>query len=79
MVGSRSAWPRSNDVNAHLRITVAAHCGTVFGGHVCYGCKIGTTAAILLLETPGRNLIRVKDETTGYKELVVTHAATQRG
>jgi uncharacterized protein len=56
---------------AHLHAAVAGSSGQVFGGHVCYGNTVRTTAEILLLETPGWSLSRAFDETTGYKELLV--------
>jgi predicted DNA-binding protein with PD1-like motif len=56
---------------AHLHVTVASGNGQVIGGHLAYGNRVGTTAEILLLETPDWPLQRELDEATGYLELVV--------
>jgi predicted DNA-binding protein with PD1-like motif len=56
---------------AHLHVTVADGSGQVIGGHLGYGNRVGTTAELLLLETPDWPLGRELDGATGYPELVV--------
>jgi predicted DNA-binding protein with PD1-like motif len=56
---------------AHLHMSVANAQGHVFGGHVCRGCEVRTTAELLVAELPGYRLSREHDSTTGFKELVV--------
>lgn len=57
---------------AHLHASIASASGQVFGGHVCYGNTVRTTAELLLLATPDWNLSRSADPATGYQELVVS-------
>jgi uncharacterized protein len=57
---------------AHLHASIANACGQVFGGHVCYGNTVRTTAELLLFETPGWDLSRAADVATGYQELMVS-------
>jgi uncharacterized protein len=64
---------------AHLHITVANSAGQVFGGHLCDGNIVRTTAELLLMETPGWLLSREIDRGTGYKELVVTQSVPRVG
>lgn len=64
---------------AHLHVAVASSSGQVFGGHLCYGNVVRTTAELLLVETPDWRLSRVLDESTGYEELRVRRADTASG
>jgi predicted DNA-binding protein with PD1-like motif len=45
--------------------------GRVWGGHVCAGCMVRTTAELLLVLLPGRRFTREHDERTGYPELKI--------
>ena len=53
----------------HLHMSVADSKGHLFGGHVVPGCKINTTAEILIVECDGYEFKREADPTTGYLEL----------
>jgi predicted DNA-binding protein with PD1-like motif len=55
----------------HLHMAVADHLGGVRGGHVKEGCRIATTAEVLLAWLPGSSFAREPDPATGYLELVV--------
>lgn len=54
---------------AHLHMSIANEAGQVFGGHVCYGNAIRTTAEVLLVAVEGWSLSRAHDPDTGYQEL----------
>ncbi len=55
----------------HLHISLSAKNGTVIGGHLKDGCKIHTTAEIVLGEIQDRIFSRNMDENTGFKELTI--------
>jgi uncharacterized protein len=56
---------------AHLHAALADASGRVFGGHVAMGCRVRTTAEILIAELPGWTFSRRHDNATGYPELVI--------
>ena len=56
---------------AHLHASVADASGRVWGGHVCAGCEVRTTAELLIAPLPPGSLARAFDAATGYPELVV--------
>lgn len=56
---------------AHLHMTVADAAGQVTGGHVAYGCRVRTTAEILVVLLPGWHFSREFDARTGFAELSV--------
>lgn len=56
---------------AHLHAALADATGHVFGGHVAVGCRVRTTAEILMVELPGWTFSRQRDAATGYPELVI--------
>ena len=56
---------------AHLHASVSDAAGRVFGGHVCAGCEVRTTAELLIAPLPAGALAREFDAATGYPELVV--------
>lgn len=56
---------------AHLHIAVSDAEGRVTGGHVRPGCRIATTAEILVALLPGFRFAREDDAVTGYPELVI--------
>lgn len=56
---------------AHLHASVADASGRVFGGHVCAGCEVRTTAELLVAPLPAGSLARAFDGATGYAELQV--------
>jgi predicted DNA-binding protein with PD1-like motif len=53
----------------HLHIALADSAGKVMGGHVLDGCRIHTTAELVLGLVPGAVFKREYDAATGYKEL----------
>ena len=57
---------------AHLHMAVADAGGRVWGGHVCHGNVVRTTAEVLLAPLPDWTLGRAPDPGTGFAELVVT-------
>jgi len=56
---------------AHLHATLADASGRVFGGHVALGCRVRTTAEILVMVLPGWTFSRRRDAATGHPELVI--------
>lgn len=59
---------------AHLHASVADASGHVLGGHVMAGCRVRTTAEIVLGLLPQWHFSRQTDPRTGYLELVARHA-----
>jgi hypothetical protein len=60
---------------AHLHASVSTAEGRVLGGHLGYGCVVGTTAEVLLATLPEWQLSRQHDPVSGYNELAVAAAA----
>ncbi|WP_322060454.1 PPC domain-containing DNA-binding protein [Paraburkholderia sp. J63] len=56
---------------AHLHMSIADARGQVFGGHVARGCKVRTTAELLLALLPAHAFFREPDPHTGFAELVI--------
>ena len=56
---------------SHLHAALATASGDVLGGHVAYGCIVGTTAEVLLALLPVWHFTRELDLATGYDELIV--------
>jgi len=56
---------------AHLHASVSDALGRVFGGHVCLGCTVRTTAELLVAPLQPGSLARTFDAATGYAELVI--------
>lgn len=56
---------------AHLHMSIADETGRVMGGHVAYGCRVRTTAEVLIAVLPGWRFAREPDARTGYAELAV--------
>lgn len=63
---------------AHLHIAIADANGCVFGGHVEHGCRVRTTAEILIAPLPGHVFTRVADAATGDRELSIAAAPPAR-
>lgn len=55
----------------HLHIGLIDQHLNNFGGHLLEGCKVNTTAEIVIVELKEYQLKRTYDENTGYKELEV--------
>jgi len=56
---------------SHLHAALARADGTMFGGHVAYGCVVRTTAEVLLALLQEWQFSRVPDPATGFAELLV--------
>jgi predicted DNA-binding protein with PD1-like motif len=59
----------------HLHLAVADSTGRTLGGHLLDGCRIYTTAEIVLGALPALRFTREVDPTFGYRELVIKPAA----
>lgn len=66
LVGTLSASGGS-----HLHLSVSDGTGHTLGGHLLDGCRIYTTAEIVLAALPALQFTREVDPTYGYRELVV--------
>lgn len=53
----------------HLHLSLSDDTGKTIGGHLVEGCKIYTTAEIVIGELKGLRFTREQDAETGYKEL----------
>ncbi|MGI4834287.1 MAG: PPC domain-containing DNA-binding protein [Janthinobacterium lividum] len=60
---------------AHLHLSVSDATGRTLGGHLLVGCRIYTTAEVVLAALPELAFTREIDSTFGYYELVVRPAA----
>ena len=69
LVGTLSASGGS-----HLHLSVSDSTGRTLGGHLLDGCRVYTTAEIVLGALPALKFERETDATFGYKELVVKPA-----
>ena len=56
----------------HIHISVSDEEGKTIGGHLKNGCIVNTTAEVCLLDIEEYQFNREFDQTTGYKELVVS-------
>lgn len=56
---------------AHLHMTVADAAGRVVGGHVAPGCRVRTTAEVLVALLPEHAFARAPDPATGFAELAI--------
>ena len=56
---------------SHLHLAVSDSTGRTIGGHLLDGCRVYTTAEIVLGELPEVEFRRETDPAFGYKELVV--------
>ena len=59
---------------SHLHLALSDSTGRTIGGHLLDGCRVYTTAEIVLGELPQLDFRREKDDTFGYQELVVRPA-----
>ena len=55
----------------HLHISLSDSTGKTIGGHLVEGCRIYTTAEIIIGEARGIVFTRETDSLTGYKELMI--------
>lgn len=56
---------------SHLHISISDSTGKTIGGHLMPGCKVYTTAEIVLQATDKYEFTREKDGTTPWEELQV--------
>lgn len=56
---------------SHIHLSVSDSTGRTLGGHLMEGCKIYTTAEILVGVMPSIDYVREVDPTFGYRELVI--------
>jgi predicted DNA-binding protein with PD1-like motif len=56
---------------SHLHLSISDGDGNTIGGHLVSGCKVYTTAEIVLAAFPELVYRREHDEASGYEELVV--------
>jgi predicted DNA-binding protein with PD1-like motif len=54
---------------SHIHISISDGTGHTIGGHLLDGCKIYTTAEIVIAILPHYEFAREQDDVTGYKEL----------
>lgn len=57
--------------SCHVHLCVADEAGATLGGHLLDGCRVYTTAEIVVAELTGLAFTRETDPSSGYKELVV--------
>lgn len=60
---------------SHLHLAISDGEGKTLGGHMLDGCKVYTTAEIVVAAFPDLNFTREQDAASGYKELVVRSGA----
>jgi predicted DNA-binding protein with PD1-like motif len=56
---------------SHIHLSVSDSTGRTLGGHLLEGCKIYTTAELVVGVMPSLDFVREADPTFGYKELVI--------
>ena len=56
---------------SHLHLSISDSTGRTIGGHLVPGCRIYTTAEIVLMHTDKYTFTREKDGTTPWEELQV--------
>lgn len=56
---------------SHIHLSVSDSTGRTLGGHLLDGCKIYTTAEMVIGVMPDITYVREPDPTFGYRELVV--------
>ncbi|RZK16960.1 MAG: DNA-binding protein [Hymenobacter sp.] len=61
----------SSTGGSHLHLSVSDSTGRTLGGHLLAGCRVYTTAEIVLVALPELEFVREIDPVYGYKELVV--------
>lgn len=63
---------------SHLHIAVSDSTGATLGGHLMEGCRIYTTAELVIASSNQYEFTRVKDGTTPWEELRVEEAGGKR-
>lgn len=60
-----------SDKGSHIHVIIADSTGKTIGGHLLEGCKIYTTAEIVLVESGKYIFTREKDGSTQWEELQI--------
>jgi predicted DNA-binding protein with PD1-like motif len=60
-----------SDEGSHCHMAIADERGTTLGAHLMEGCKIYTTAEIVMGIIPDCSFLRTFDPQTGYPELEI--------
>ena len=55
----------------HWHISLSDGDGTLWGGHLCSGCIVYTTAEMVIVDIGHHRPIRQYDHQTGYEELFI--------
>ena len=63
---------------SHLHISVSDSTGKTIGGHLLEGCKIYTTAEIVIQSSDELEFTREKDGTTPWEELKIQKVKNQK-
>ena len=63
---------------SHYHIAIADERGTSYGAHLMDGCKVYTTAEIVIGIIPDYSFLRPFDRETGYPELEVVSTITRK-
>lgn len=61
---------------SHYHIAIADGCGRTIGAHLLEGCRIYTTAEIVIGILADVNFLRTIDTQTGFPELKITYRST---
>jgi hypothetical protein len=56
---------------SHVHLSVSDSTGRTLGGHLLEGCKVYTTAELVIGVMPDITYVREPDPTFGYRELVI--------
>jgi predicted DNA-binding protein with PD1-like motif len=56
---------------SHMHLSISDSTGKTIGGHLMEGCKVYTTAEIVITATDRFDFVRAEDGTTPWKELQI--------
>ncbi len=56
---------------SHMHLSISDSSGKTIGGHLMEGCKVYTTAEIVITTTDRFDFVRAEDGTTPWKELQI--------
>lgn len=63
---------------SHYHIAIADGCGRTIGAHLLEGCRVYTTAEIIIGVLADVKFLRTVDRQTGYPELEIAHNSTSQ-
>lgn len=63
---------------SHIHVSISDHEGAMRGGHLDYGSAVRLSAEIIILENPQLVFSREYDPDTGFRELTVADARSER-